>query len=137
CDLEPLAFSQAVYRKGLPTVGLSRKRRFPRATVEAVAAASFKPMSARTAAAYVGNLRSFWRWLVKRHGATGDPLDGLSVAVGDADRRHLRRALDAGEIGRLVVAARASDRVYLGLTGADRAALYLAALWTGLRARAL
>lgn len=135
--MTPLAFSQAVYRKGLPATGQGRARRFPRRTVEAVAAAAHKAMSPRTAAAYVGHLRSFWRWLRRKHGAAGDPLDGLAVAVGDGDHRHLRRALTPEEIARVVEAARASPKVYRGLAGPDRAALYLTAVWTGLRARAL
>jgi site-specific recombinase XerC len=137
CGLSPLSFSQAVYRKALPTVGKSRKRRYPRETVQAVAATTFKPMSAQTAAAHLKHVRSFWRWLVDKHGATGDPFKDLAVEVVPADRKHRRRPFTPEEFCRLIEAAEASEQVYLGLAGIDRARLYQAALWTGLRARAL
>src|SRR5262249_48010505 len=52
-------------------------------------------------------------------------------------RRHARRELAADEMRRLLEVARASARTFRGLTGPDRAALYLTACGTGFRVRAL
>src|SRR5207302_7639886 len=56
---------------------------------------------------------------------------------GATDRRHDRRELDADEMRRLLGVTRASARAFRGLTGPDRAALYLTACGTGFRVRAL
>src|SRR5262249_25047268 len=52
-------------------------------------------------------------------------------------RRHARRELAADEMRRLLEVTRASARAFRGLTGPDRAALYLTACGTGFRVRAL
>ncbi|HVK09682.1 MAG TPA: hypothetical protein VM597_12980 [Gemmataceae bacterium] len=135
--MSPLASSQAVYRRGLSATGSDQKRRYPRDTVDSVLAMAHKGMNARTADAYLGDLRSFWAWLCEKHGASGNPLKRARVAVEDDDVRHNRRALSAEELSQLVAAARASDKVYRCLTDPDRATLYLTALWSGLRARAV
>jgi hypothetical protein len=59
------------------------------------------------------------------------------LANSEADVRHARRDLSADELPRLPDAARLSDRVFRGLTGTDRFALYVTAAGTGFRASEL
>jgi hypothetical protein len=54
----------------------------------------------------------------------------LSRVNTQADRRHDRRALSQDEFARLVEAARNGKRIE-GMTGPDRAMLYVLAAWTG------
>ena len=63
-----------------------------------------------------------------------DLLAGLSWVNDTTNVRHARRALSPEELGRVLVAARDSNREFRGLDGADRFHLYLTACGTGLRA---
>ena len=96
-------------------------------------------ISAGTAANDVGAAKSFTRWccVVERC----DPVDHLSglekSGPGPDDRVHVRRALGEQDLDKLLAAARASEEVVYGLTGAERHALYLVACSTGLRASEL
>ncbi len=78
--------------------------------------------------------KGFAIWLVRNRLAPDDPLAGLSRFNVAADRRHVRRALDADELSDLITAARQSTETIHGLDGPARAALYATAAFTGLRA---
>lgn len=78
--------------------------------------------------------KSFAIWLVRNRLAPDNPLAGLSRYNAAADRRHVRRALEAAELSRLVEATTKDAKTVHGLDGPSRAALYLTAAFTGLRA---
>ena len=65
------------------------------------------------------------------------PFRHLEAENTTTDRRHDRRELDAGELRRVLEAARDSARPFRGLTGPDRYHLYATACGTGFRASAL
>src|SRR5262245_30012605 len=119
-------------------VGRGKARRLPRATVEALCRLAGRGVGAESVNHYVRAIRGFMRWLVfKAKRLPANPLDGLELTDADADRRHARRELAAGELSRLLAATRASGRVFRGLSGEDRFHLYAAACGTGFRAGAL
>src|SRR5207302_2814738 len=82
-------------------------------------------------------LRAFGRWLARLKRWPSNPFDTLPLLNVATDRRHDRRELAADEMRRLLEVTRASARAFRGLTGLDRAALYLTACGTGFRVRAL
>jgi integrase/recombinase XerD len=89
-------------------------------------------LSAQTYNHYLRAAKQFTRWLLRDQRIVVDPLAHLSNINTSADRRHDRRALTHDEFTRLVAAARTGKRVE-GMTGADRAMLYVLAGWTGFR----
>jgi integrase len=131
------AVRRFVARHRLPTVGNGSARRLPRATVEAIANRSAQGRGPTTINHYIRALRGFSRWLVRTKRIGADTLDSLSLVNEAVDVRHARRELAAEELQRLFVAARDSHLSFRGLTGADRFHLYLAAVGTGFRARAM
>jgi integrase len=131
------ALRAAVKRHGVEATGHSRARRLPRAGVELIAERMSRGCGPQTANHYVRAVRGFFRWMVRAGRATANPLDALELVGAEADVRHARRELTAGELGALFEATRTSDRSFRGLTGADRFHLYLTAATTGFRARAL
>ncbi len=94
-------------------------------------------MSVETVNHYLTAVKMFSRWLWRQGRLASDPLVGLSRQNADVDRRHLRRVLSPAEFARLVEAAENSPRVFRGLAGPDRAALYMLAGGSGLRASEL
>ncbi len=66
-----------------------------------------------------------------------NPLETLTLLNTTADVRHGRRELSADELRRVFTATRESTRVFRGLTGPDRFALYIVAASTGFRANAV
>ena len=92
-------------------------------------------MSIATSNHYLGAVKSFGAWLVRERRWPENPFRYLSKLNANADIRRERRAID--RFGQLVSAARSSDRTFRGLTGSDRAMLYITATYTGLRAREL
>jgi integrase len=94
--------------------------------------ATGKPTSLRTCAAHHRSIKTFTRWLARDGRIPADPLLYLSGYSTDTDRRLERRALDADEFERLVIAAEAGPEV-LGMSGADRAISYMLAAGTGFR----
>jgi len=84
----------------------------------------------------VAGLKAFGNFLVKTDRAAANPFRHLVKLNVEADVRHARRALAVDEFDRLLAAARAGGD-FRGLTGDDRAMLYLAAGLTGLRAAEL
>jgi site-specific recombinase XerD len=88
--------------------------------------------SAQTYNNYLTAFKQFTRWLVRDRRSPIDPLMHLSRVNTQADRRHDRRALSRDEFARLVEAARNGKRIE-GISGPDRAMLYVLAAWTGFR----
>ena len=89
-------------------------------------------LSAQTYNHYLKSAKQFTRWLVRDRRTPLDPLAHLSRLNVRTDRRHDRRALSEDEFARLVEAAR-SGKVIEGISGPDRAMLYVLAAWTGFR----
>ena len=89
-------------------------------------------LSAQTHNHYLKSARQFTRWLVRDGRTPMDPLAHLSRLNVQTDRRHERRVLSAEEFRRLVEAARAGKRIQ-GVSGPDRAMIYVLAAWTGFR----
>ena len=89
-------------------------------------------LSAQTYNHYLKAAKQFTRWLVRDRRTPTDPLVHLSRLNVRTDRRHDRRALSDEEFKRLVEAARRGKRVE-GISGPDRAMLYVLAAWTGFR----
>jgi integrase len=91
-------------------------------------------LSAQSASFYLSAARRFVRWLSKRAPVAADLFDGLAGFAPHNDRRHNRREIAPEELARLVETARDSVKTIRGLTGPDRAMLYLVAFATGYRA---
>ena len=89
-------------------------------------------LSAQTYNHYLKAAKQFTRWLVRDRRTPTDPLAHLSRLNVRTDRRHDRRALSEAEFERLLNAARSGKRVE-GISGPDRAMLYVLAAWTGFR----
>src|SRR4051794_8716921 len=83
---------------------------------------------------YLRAIKAFSTWLQKDGRSSQDPLRFLSRLNPEADRRRKRRSLSAPAFATLIQAARTNPRVVCGLTGTDRAVLYLVAAYTGWRA---
>ena len=81
-------------------------------------------------------LKAFGNFLMKTDRALANPFRHLTALNVDTDIRHARRAFDADEFDRLLGAARAAGE-FRGLSGVERAMLYLTAGMTGLRASEL
>ena len=82
-------------------------------------------------------VKSFGNWLVRSQRLGRNPFAHLSRLNAKIDVRIERRAMATDELSRLVDAAAKSAKTFRGLTGPDRAALYLLATMTGLRANEL
>ena len=93
-------------------------------------------LSIATSNAYLTAAKGFCRWLVRERRAAENPLSHLSALNAKPDIRRERRALEPGELARLLDKARAGEAC-CGLTGEARAMLYLTAAATGLRASEL
>jgi integrase len=86
---------------------------------------------------YLVAVKSFGNWLLKSERLERNPFVHLSRLNSRVDVRVKRRALDPEELTRLIDAAQLSAKRFRELTGPDRAALYLVATMTGLRANEL
>ena len=93
-------------------------------------------VGAQTSNHFTVSVKAFGNFLVKTDRAAANPLRHLAKVRVDADVRHARRALSPDEFDRLLAAARAGG-VFRRLAGGDRAALYVTAGMTGLRASEL
>ncbi len=89
-------------------------------------------LSPQTYNHYLRAAKQFTRWLVRERRTPFDPLLHLSGLNVKTDRRHDRRALSAEEFSRLIDAARSGPRIE-GISGVDRAMMYILASWTGFR----
>ena len=131
------AVRAAVKRHGLGASGNGKARKFPLVTVAALADKAGRGCGPETVNHYVRAVRGFFRWLVRAKRAGSNPLDTLTLVNARVDVRRGRRELAVDDLRGLLAATRASTRTYRGLTGRDRFVLYLTALTTGFRARAL
>lgn len=91
-------------------------------------------LGAQTIAHYVAAVRAFSRRLWRNKRLDELPTAGLGCQSPDSDRRYLRRALTPQELAKLIEAAEQSPWTFRGLSGPDRAALYLLAAASSLRA---
>jgi integrase len=89
-------------------------------------------ISAQTYNHYLKAFKTFTRWLVRDRRTPFDPLAYLARLNVKVDRRHDRRALSEEEFRRLIEAARKGKKIE-GISGPDRAVLYILAAWTGFR----
>lgn len=128
-----------IRRHSLPATGNGKKRRYPRSTVQALQDRLCRGRGTSTVRHYFRAIKSFTTWLVADRRTLADPLAGLSLSrrQNQPDARHERRALPLAELRDLLTAAAANERIFRGLTGADRAMLYAVAMGTGLRAAEL
>lgn len=96
---------------------------------------SGRGLSAKTLHHFAASVKGFTRFLVRDGRIGEDPLATFSPSFNAAaDRRLVRRALDAAEQRRLIAAAEASVKPSFGLSGRERALLYRLILSSGLRA---
>jgi integrase len=89
-------------------------------------------LSARTINGRLTAIKSFFRWLSKRHKLPRDPLDSVVKPNPKTDRKLERRAL-LREEWPFLLRATESGPVRNGMNAADRATLYRLAIQTGLR----
>ena len=109
-------------RVGLPTTGKRQRR----------------PLSLSSSNHYLRAIRAFCNWLVKNRRVEANPLAGLSaLTLNEQDKKRRRRALTDAEVTALVNAATVSGQSFRGISGRDRAMLYIVAMNTGLRASEL
>jgi integrase/recombinase XerD len=94
-------------------------------------------MGISTANGYLVAMKSFCQWLVRDNRSRENRLSHLSRLNEDVDIRRERRALDQTEFANLLAVTLKSRIEYRGLTGVDRAVLYLVAAYSGLRASEL
>ncbi|MGL4514415.1 MAG: tyrosine-type recombinase/integrase [Lacipirellulaceae bacterium] len=92
--------------------------------------------SAQTNNYYLTTVKAFCNWLVANERLPRSPLAALKPVDVRTDRRHDRRALTDEEFERLLAAAASGNSVQ-GMSGPERAMLYLTASWTGFRRREL
>ena len=101
-------------------------------TVEALQEIFCRGISIATSNHYLTAMKGFTRWLAKCGGK--DPLATLVRLNAKTDVRHGRRTMDVDGLRILLQTAGASQTVFLGLSGKDRAILYALAMVTGFRA---
>ncbi len=89
--------------------------------------------SLRTCNSYLRSMKSYVRWCVKTGLLAKDVSADIPLYRQDRDRRHRRAAFTEEELGRLLRTTAKSQRLWRGISGIDRAALYHAAVCTGLR----
>ncbi len=90
-------------------------------------------LSVKSSNHYAAAAKAFCAWMVSAGRAKENPLASLGKLNVATDRRHVRRALEADEIGRLLTAAKAGQERF-GMSGEARHWLYKLAVETGLRA---
>ena len=92
--------------------------------------------SAQTSNFYLDAFKYFCNWLAKHERIAKNPVASLGRVNISTDRRHDRRSLHDDEFRRLLAAAESGGSIE-GLSGPDRAMMYLMAAWTGFRRREL
>ncbi len=91
-----------------------------------------RALSAKSSNHYLAAMKSFFNWLGSERRVTENPISHLSAQNANADRRHVRRALEPEELRRLLDAARTGPERF-GMTADGRYWLYRVAVETGLR----
>ena len=132
--VKPGAVTALLTRHRLAAEGKGKARRYPRATVEALARSRARGASFGTANRYLTAARAFGRWLVRDRRLPENPLAHLRGGDAERDRRRERRVLTADEVRQLIDAAHKSKKSFRGLAGPDRAVAYAVAVYTGYRA---
>jgi integrase len=96
-------------------------------------------ISIQTSNFYLSALNQFCRWMcgTKPPRLADNPFAGIARGNVKLDRRHDRRNLSTGELGKLLDTTRDSKRVFRSLTGEDRYWLYLTCCAAGFRAAEL
>lgn len=89
-------------------------------------------ISIQTSNHYLRAIKIFIHWLLRTRRLNANPLLGVKTLNARTDRRHDRRALSESELTRLIEVAETGPPAG-GLTGPDRAMLYLLAVYTGFR----
>jgi integrase len=119
---------------------LARSRRVSDLTLSRVQAAlkdvRDEGASLRSVHHYMRAIKAFSRWLRRDGRAREDAVADLTCPNPDPDRRHVRRALSAPELTRLIEST-AAGPPFRGIAGASRAWLYKLAAASGLRAAEL
>lgn len=130
------ALANVIRRRNLAGEGAGRRRRFPRATVEALRKEFGRGRGHGTINRYLTAAKSFASWLWRNHRLERNPLLSLSRFNPALDVRRKRRALSPEEFASLLSAAQ-RGKPWRGLSGPDRARLYLLAARSGFREREL
>ena len=127
------AIAKAIRNRGLGALGNGKTRRYPRATVKALADRKGKGIGAETFNHYVRACKSFGQWLLMTKRWDSNPFATLALLNVATDKRHQRRALGREEVVRLFETTGASKRPFRELDGASRRLLYMVAIMTGFR----
>jgi integrase len=133
----PAKLGRVLQREALEAVGNGKARRYPRATVERLQDIFCRGIGISTSNGYATAIKSFTRWLLVKERIGRDPMISLARLNAATDRRHARRALAESELRTLLTSTETSDRVFRGLSGPDRKALYALAMTSGFRAKEL
>lgn len=132
--VKPHSVTPLVKRWRLEAKGNGKRRRFPKATAQALCERMARGAGPATVNHYVRSMRAFTRWLVRDRRTGHELLAGLSSLNPSTDVRRGRRPLSHEELVRVLEATLVSPRDFRGLSGRDRHFLYLAACASGLRA---
>ncbi|MGL4594608.1 MAG: tyrosine-type recombinase/integrase [Thermoguttaceae bacterium] len=89
-------------------------------------------LSIQTSNHYLKVLKTFCNWLVATDRLVKSPIARIKTLNAKVDQRHHRRPLCDEEFHRLIEAAERGGPA-VGLSGADRAMLYILGAWTGFR----
>ena len=134
----PAKLSRIIARESLaPGIGNGKATRYPRSTVERLQDICCRGVGIATSNSYLTAAKGFSRWLLEKERTDRDRLASLSRLNTNVDRRHARRALGEAELNRLLESAWSSLTTFEGLTGCDRAMVYMLAMTSGLRASEL
>ena len=143
------AFGDYLRNKGSTDDHVNRTKQRVLAVLEGSKAKKIGEISASNVQSYLGDLRKqgfglatinhyltaikmFTRWLVKDRRTNENRLAHLSKMNADTDRKYVRRPLTMDEFGKLLEAAE-GGKISEGISGPDRAMLYLVAAFTGFR----
>lgn len=132
--MQPAAVTPLMKRHRLAAAGNGKARRYPKATAEALTARRGTGASIATVNRHLTAVKAFFRWLVADRRTPDSPFTGGN-RVGDPerDRRVEYATLTTAVIAAVIATACASDTTFRGLTGTDRAMLYLTAMYTAFR----
>ncbi len=91
-----------------------------------------KGLALRTINAYIAAIRSFARWALSTDRIARNPFLSLAAVNERADVRRVRRCIEPEELTNLLAATRVGP-AFRGVSGEDRARLYVVARFSGLR----
>jgi integrase/recombinase XerD len=96
-----------------------------------------KPLSPQTSNHYLTATKAFVKWCLAEKYIAENPLGDLEALEVESRRTFTRRAMTQEEFDRLIESTRTHHIPQCPMLGTDRAALYLTAAYTGLRANEL